>query len=75
MPISLTQPIRHGGTAFTQRRRLRLAICYAPKGLFIRTYNIHNGWGFELSQAIQVVQVGVFDLMVLTETKVTCQVY
>ena len=46
-----------------------------PQGLSIETYNIRNGRGFEISQAIRVVQVGGFDLMILMETKVTVPAY
>ena len=46
-----------------------------PRVLSIGTYNIRNVNGFGIAQAIWAVQVGGFNLMVLTETKVTGQAY
>ena len=59
------------GDAFTMRC-LRMP---SPRGLFIRTFNIRNGQGFGLAQAIQEVHISGFNLMILTYTKVTYQAY
>ena len=75
MSICFTQTIRHGGDHLhsdpppPHRRPLH------PQGLYIGTFNIHIGQGFRIMQDIQVVQIGGFDLIVLTETKVTNQDY
>ena len=73
MPIFFTQPIRHGvaclHSASLRRRTLR------PWGLSIETFNIYGGHGIGLVQDIWAVQIGGFDLMVLTERKVTNQAY
>ena len=35
------------------------------------TFNIHDGWGFGLTQAIRAVHIRGLDLIILTETKIT----
>ena len=46
-----------------------------PQGLSLGTFNICNGRGSGLFQAIRAVQIGGFDLTVLTETKIMDQAY
>ena len=75
MPITFTQPIRHDGD------RLHLALsppCCRPPcpwELSIGTFNIRNRPVFRISQAIQVVQIGGFYLMILADTKINNQAY
>ena len=75
MPICFNQLIIHGSYLFHTPPppfRLRPPL---PYGLSLRTYNIRNGWGFGLTQAIRVVQIGGFDIIILTDTKITDQAY
>ena len=46
-----------------------------PKGVSLGTYTIRNGRGFGLTQAIREVHIGSFDVMLLTETKITSEAY
>ena len=46
-----------------------------PPGLSIGKYHIHNGWGYGIMQAIRATWIGSFDLMILTETKITDQAH
>ena len=46
-----------------------------PQVLSLRNFNICNGWGFGIAQAIQAVQIGGFDPMILTETNINDQNY
>ena len=39
------------------------------------TLNIYDGQGSGIVQAIWVVYINVFDIMILTETKITNQTY
>ena len=75
MTITFNWPIIHGGdhphSAPPPPRRRKPC----PQGLSIGIYNIRDGQGFRLAQAIRAVQVGGFNLMVLTETKVTRKSY
>ena len=38
-------------------------------------YNIRDGWGFSLLQAIHAVQIRNYYLMLLTETKIPDEAY
>ena len=71
MPLQFTQPIHHGldplHTTPPQPKR--------PPGLNIGTYNIRDGRAYGLPQAIRAVQLGNYDFMVVTETKIQDQVY
>ena len=75
MPICLTQSISNGqdhphtAPPSPLRRTLR------PRGLFLGKLNIRNCRGYRLTQAIQVLQIGGFNLMILTEIKITDQSY
>ena len=39
-----------------------------PQGLYLENFNIRNSWGLVLVQAIRVVQIRGFDLMILKDT-------
>ena len=75
MPIFFTLPIRHGAN------RLHLEVpplrrwTSRPPGLAIGTLNIHDGRGFGIAQAVQSDKLGGFNLMFLTETKISTTVY
>ena len=76
MPIiCFTQLNHHGGDRLhsavppPRRRPPR------PQVLSIGDLNIRDGPGFEIEQAIRAVQIGGFNLMILTETEVTDQAY
>ena len=71
MPISFTQPIFHGGDCLYLEALPMRSHIPLPQGLSIRTYNIRDSRGFGLAQAIRAVQIGIFDLTVLTKTKFT----
>ena len=70
MAICFTQPIQHGG----DRLHLDLPIPgrWPPRlpGLNLGKYNIQDGCGFGLPQAIFAVKRGNYNLMILTETKI-----
>ena len=44
-----------------------------PRGLSLRTFNIFDGRIFRLAQAIRMARIGSFNLMILTNTKITYQ--
>ena len=46
-----------------------------PMGINLWTYNIQDGCGFGIPQAIQAVERGNYDLMLLTDTNITDAVY
>ena len=58
------------GTAFTQHLRPP-----HPQLLSIRKFNICNGPGFGRTQAIRSAQIGGFNIIILTDTKITDQAY
>ena len=65
-------------TIFTWRHRHHVdGQLWLPcsQGLSLRTFNIHDGRGLNLLQAIRAVQLDSFDAMLLTETKITNQDY
>ena len=62
-------------TACAWRRHLRDAVPNSNPGLAIRTLNIRYRWGFGLEQAIQTVERGFFDIMLLTKTKIQSETY
>ena len=51
--------------------------CQPPhsQGLSLRNYNIRNSQGFGLTQAIWLVQIGSFEVMLLTKIKITSKSY
>ena len=75
MPICLSHPIRHVGDHLHMappplRRRQP-----HPQGISLGTFNIRGGWDYGVTQAIWAVQVGRFDVMLMTDTKITDQAY
>ena len=46
-----------------------------PHGLSLGTYNIRNGRGFGLAQDIRAVHLGIFNVMLLNNTKFTRDEY
>ena len=70
MPLTFYQPILHGAD------RLHMALLpprrrpSRPLRTAIGTCNIRDGRVFGLAQAIQEVERGGFDLMLLTETNI-----
>ena len=70
LPIFLTRLIIHGGYQLHTAPSLPLQRPLRPQGLSLGTFNIHNGWGSRLiAQAIRVVQIGGFELMILKEVQ------
>ena len=75
MPLTFSRPIPHGSD------RLHTAtppLCRQPQHpprLSIRTLNICDVQVFGLAQAIRVVERGGFDVMLLTETKISTMAY
>ena len=75
MAIYFTYPICNGSDRIHNSPpppRLR------PKphpGMNLGTYNIWYGRGFELPQAIWDVQLGNYELMLLTDTKIMYKAY
>ena len=69
----LTRLIRHGRDCLHMVappcRSLR------PRRLYLGNYRIRNGRGSGIAQAIRVARIGGFDLMILTETRITDQDY
>ena len=75
MHICFAQVIHHGGDRLHSAAPPPCRRPPRPQILSIRTFNICDGRGFKLAQAIWEVQIGSFKLMILTETKVTDQAY
>ena len=75
MPICFTHPLRHGSDQLhTVPPPLRRRPPH-PLGINLGTYNIRDDCGFGLPQAIQAIQIGNYDLMVLTEKKIPYEAY
>ena len=74
MLICFTQPIYHDGDLLhlAPPTHLRPPL---PQGLSIGTFNIRNGQGFGITQAIWEIQIGGFNLIILMETNITDQAY
>ena len=73
--IFFTHTIHHGSnwprTALTPpRHRTTL-----PPGLNLQMYNIQDGQGFSLPQAIRSMQIGKYNLMLMTKTKIMDEEY
>ena len=62
-------------TTFTQRQLHHTGGGCAPQELSLGTFNIRNIRGSKPAKAIQAVQIGGFDPMILTETNITYQDY
>ena len=75
MPICFTQPICHGGDCLHMATAPPRRWTPLPRGLSLGSFNIRDIQGFRLAQSIQVVYIGGFDLMILTETKIIDQAY
>ena len=75
MSICLTRTINHGWYCFHTAPPPLHQRTLIPQGISLGTLNIHDGWGYGLAQAIQELHIGSFDLMILTETKITDQDY
>ena len=75
MLIFLTRPISHDVDCLYMAPPPPLRHTLHPRGLSLGTLNIHDGRGSGIAQAIMAVQIGVFDLMILMETKITNQAY
>ena len=75
MPMYVTRPIRH------DRDHLHRALppprhqTPRPRGLSLGTYTIWEGQGPGITQAIRAARNCGFDLMIMTETKITYQSY
>ena len=75
MPLTFSQPILHvAGRLHTAPPPLRRPPP-CPPGLTIGALNLRDGQGFGLAQAIQAVEHGGFDVMILTETKIQTEAY
>ena len=79
MQIHFTRPLCHGYDrihALTSPLRRRSPCSH---GLKLGMYNIQYGQGFGLPQALKAVQLGKYDLVLLTETKtldsVHCKIF
>ena len=75
MPICSTQPIRHGRDLLHVVPSPPLHHPARPRGLSLMTYNFCNIRGFGIAQAIQVVHIRSFDLMILTDIDITDKAY
>ena len=63
------------GTAFTQSRHHCATICFSPRDYLLVPTTPAADRDFWIAQAICAVQISGFDLMVVTETKITYQDY
>ena len=75
MPICFTQPIRNVRDCLYMALPPRRCWSLHPQGLSLGTFNTRNGRGFRLAYEIRAVQISSFDLMIMTETKITDQAY
>ena len=75
MPIYLTQTISHVGDHLHMEPLPPHQMTQRPWVISLRNLNIRDVQGSGLTQAIQEVHIGSFDLMILTETKITDQDY
>ena len=75
MRICFTHPFSHGREhIYTAPPQLRHKPPF-PRGLNLGVYNIRNGRGFGLDQSIWAVQLIRYDVMMLTETKISDEAY
>ena len=75
MPICFTQPIRNVRDCLYMALPPRRCWSLHPQGLSLGTFNTRNGRGFRLAYEIRAVQISSFDLIIMTETKITDQAY
>ena len=75
MYICLTLPIIHSGDHFHTAPLPPRCHPLRPHGLSLGTFDIQDGQGFGLAQAIRVVEYGGFDMMVLTKTEISMTAY
>ena len=73
--ICLARPISHGRYHLHKAPLTPRQLTTHPCGLSLGTLNICNSRGSVIVQAIQAVQIGSFDLMILTETNINYQAY
>ena len=75
MPICLNQPISHGREHLQTVPLPPRKQALHPLGLSLGTFNIRNARGSRILQDIWVVQIGISDLMISTETNITDHAY
>ena len=75
MPISFTLLIQHGANQLHLVLTLPRHRPPHPPGLTIGMLNIRYGRAFGIVQAVRAVELGRFDLMVLTGTNISTSVY
>ena len=75
MPMYVNQQTSHGGERIHTATPPPCRQPPRPQGLSLGNFNICNGRGSRLAQAIQVVHIGGFDLMKMKETKITNRDY
>ena len=75
IPIFLTCLIRHGGERLHTAPPPRCRHLLLPRELSLGTFNILYRKVFGIVQAIRAVQIGGFNIIFLSETKITNQDY
>ena len=76
MPICITLPLQHGSDRLHMAPLMLLWLRPThPPGLDLASCKIWDGWGFCLSQAIRVVQIGNCNLMLQTEMNILDEAY
>ena len=75
MPFIFYRPIPYGADRLPTAPLLPRRRPPRPPRIAIRTLNIQDGRGFGMAQAIQAVDRGSFDMMLLTKTKISTTVY
>ena len=75
MTISFTHPIWHGANRIHLEFPPPHHRIPRPPGIAIVIINIWNGRGFRIAQVVRAVELGSFNLMVLTETKISIVAY
>ena len=75
MPFIFYRPIPYGADRLPTALLLPRRRPPRPPRIAIRTLNIQDGRGFGMAQAIQAVDRGGFDMMLLTKTKISMTVY
>ena len=75
VPFNFYEPIPHDADCLHTATPLPRHRPPHPSGIAIRKLKIRDGQGFRLVQAIWVVERGDFDVMILTETKISTTTY